>query len=70
MDGAKVKSDTFCRIHWCAVAVILETLSYLKVHRVTWFSQVNVSPIKIHYQLIQVYFDSILRVQHVKKWCR
>jgi hypothetical protein len=30
----------------------------------------HVSPIEIHCQLTQAYGESIISVQHVKKWCR
>jgi len=30
----------------------------------------HVSPIKIHHQLIRVYDDGILRVQHARRWGR
>jgi hypothetical protein len=30
----------------------------------------HVSPIKIHCQLIEVYGDGVMSVQHVRNWCR
>jgi hypothetical protein len=53
------------------MATTLETWACKEVCSVIRFLWAkHVSPVEIHRQLIEVYGDGVMSVQHVREWCR